>query len=308
MLLNIFNDIWTFLSGEKVFPAVISAITTVIVFFLTLFTKRYIDTRILSSKLETEHKFDQRKKIKEALAKYKVHLLTACEDMNHRLWNFSSSHSRKWIDVKGDYSSEQYFFHSTVYRILCVFAWIKKINKEMVYLDTTIATKEDLYFIKFLRVFPNVFCDLTFLVGPGADGSHAIDHFFRTNFDLFPDSIMSNNEIISYSEYKKNLPTISKQIESLYQYMDSISPVEMRMRWDRLHLFHLTLITFLNCYGYDFQQTSDKKINKVLTIPKISKYLENYFVLLTEYRLDQNKEVKRLLKLSKQYFGSNDKI
>jgi len=307
MLLNILNDIWTFLSGEKVFPAVISAITTVIVFFLTLITKRYVDTRILSSKLETEHKFDQRKKIKEVLAKYKVHLLTACEDMKYRLWNFSSNHSKNWIDVKGDYKQEDYFFHSTVYRLLCVFAWIKKINKEMIYLDTTIATKEDLYFIKFLRAFPNIFCDLTFIVGPNADGSYAIDHFFRINFDLLPDSIMSNNEINSYSEYKKSLPTIYNQIEELYRYIDGISPTEMRMRWDRLHLFHLTLITFLNCYGYDFQQTSDKKIKEVLTIPKTSKYLKNYFTFLAEYRLDKNKEVKRLRKLSKKYFCSNDK-
>jgi len=78
-------NITEFLTNEKVFPVIISAVTTVVVFFLTLLSKNYIDTKILRSKLDTEHKFSQQKQIKEVLAKYKVHLLTACEDFNHRM-------------------------------------------------------------------------------------------------------------------------------------------------------------------------------------------------------------------------------
>lgn len=298
---QILNDIWNFISGEKVFPVVISAVTTIVVFFLTLFTKRYIDTRVLSSKLLTEHKFDQRKKIKEAVAKYKVQLLTACEDLNHRLWNFSSNHDEGWIEVDGDYQTEYYYFHSTIYRILCVFAWIKKINKEMIFLDTTIASREDLDFIKFLKAFPDIFCDLTLLVGPHADGNYAIDHFFRTNFELFSDFVVTNNEINSYSEFKNNLPNAHIHIQELFQFIDGISPKEDRIRWDRLHLMHLTLITFLNCYGYDFQQTNEKEIKHILTVPKTSKYLENYFTFMEEYCLDKNKQVKKLYKLAQPY-------
>lgn len=296
-----FNNIWNFLSGEKVFPAVISAVTTVIVFFLTLFTKRYIDTSVLSSKLQTEHTFEQRKKIKEVLAKHKVQLLTACEDLNHRLWNFASTHEKKWIAVNGSYKTEHYYFHSTIYRLLCVFAWIKKINKEMIFLDTTIASKEDLDFIKFLELFPNIFCDLTFIVGQNADGDYAVDHFFRTHFELFADIVTSNNKVHSYAEFKDSLSTTYGQIQELYEYIDGISPNENRMRWDRLHLMHLTLLVFLNCYGYDFQQTNDTKIKQVLTKPKTSSFLNNYFKLLKEYRLDNNKEVKRLRKIAKPF-------
>ena len=88
-----FLNIIDFITNEKILPVIISAITTVVVFFLTLLTKNYVDTKILRSKLDTEHKFDQRKKIKEVLAKNKVHLLTACEDFNHRMWNFSNKHN-----------------------------------------------------------------------------------------------------------------------------------------------------------------------------------------------------------------------
>lgn len=130
-------------TGEKILPIVVSAITTIIVFFVTLFTKNLIETRILRSKLNTEHKFDQRKKIKEVLAKHKIHIINACEEFNYRMWNFSKNHQLNWINVQGVYDdSNKYYFHSFIYRFLCVFAWTKKIQKEMIFLDTTIATKQ----------------------------------------------------------------------------------------------------------------------------------------------------------------------
>lgn len=296
------NELYTFLTGEKVFPAVISAITTIVVFFLTLLSKNYIDTRILSSKLETEHKFDQRKKIKEVLAKHKVHLLSACESLNHRMWNFAKNHDKNWISVEGDYGDEHYYIHTFVYRILCLYAWISKIQKEMIYLDTTIATKEDLEFIKFLKVFPQIFCDLTYVEGENASGDYAIDHFFRNNFEQLPRNILTDEGVKPYVNFIEDLQYMDKDLISLFRFLDGISPNEYRRRWDRLHFLNLTLIIFLNNYGYDFQQTDESKIEEVLTIPKVSTHLENYFAFLKEYRLDKNKHVKIVEKIAKKYY------
>ncbi|MDQ5928873.1 MAG: hypothetical protein QG594_651, partial [Bacteroidota bacterium] len=110
------------LTNEKILPVLISTITTIVVFFLTLLTKNFIDTKILRSKLDTEHKFDQRKKIKEVLARHKVHLLTACEDFNHRMWNFSNKHQENWLHINGDYLNKHYYFHTIDYRHLAVYA------------------------------------------------------------------------------------------------------------------------------------------------------------------------------------------
>lgn len=299
------NEIITFLTGEKVFPALISAITTVVVFFLTLLSKNYIDTRILSSKLETEHKFDQRKKIKEVLAKHKVHLLSACENLNHRMWNFAKNYEKGWIQIGGNYTVENYYLHTFAYRILCLYAWINKIQKEMIFLDTTIATKEDLEFIKFLKVFPQIFCDLTFIEGKNAKGDYAVDHFFRDNFEQLPTCIMSEVELKSYTEFIQNLSFINKDLKSLFEFLDGISPNEKRKRWDRLHFLNLTLIIFLNNYGYDFQQTNEKKIEEILSIPKTSAHLESYFAVLKEYHLDKNKQVKIIEKIAKKYYLKN---
>jgi hypothetical protein len=288
-----------FLTNEKVLPVIISAVTTVVVFFLTLLTKNYVDTKILRSKLDAEHKFDQRKKIKEVLARHKVHLLTACEDFNHRMWNFANKHQEEWLHVEGDFYNKHYYFHSFVYRHLAIFAWTKKIQKEMIYLDTTIADKEDLEFVKFLNIFPRMFCDLTFLEGLNADGNKTDDHFFRNEFDLLADNLILNTGVKSFSEYMDELKTIGPKINRLFLFFDSVSPNEDRKRWDRLHFFHLTVLMFLNNYGYDFQITNDEKLKKVLTNPKKSKHLDNYFNFLSEYHLMDNKPIKNLKKLAK---------
>jgi hypothetical protein len=282
--------------------ALISICVSVLTFLLTNWLKNYFENKLLQRNLETEHKFEQQKKIKEAIAKYKVHLLTACEDVNHRFWNLSSNHHRDWININGDYGREHYYFHSTVYKLLCLYAWVGKIKKEMIYLDTTIASKEDLEFIKLLKFFPNVMCDLTFIVGKDADGEYAVDHFFRTNFELLPDYISDKDGPKSYADYKSNIPNLQKDLQSIYHFIDGVSPNEDRMRWDRLHLLHLTTIIFLNNYGYDFQQTDDKKLEEVLTKPKVSSYIKNYFNFLKEYKLDDNKEVKRLENIAKNHY------
>lgn len=168
----------------------------------------------------------------------------------------------------------------------------------MIFLDTTIADKEDLEFVKYLNIFPRMFCDLTFLEGLNADGNKTDDHFFRNEFDLLPDSLISNADVKSFSEYMDEIQTIGPKINRLFQFFDSISPIEDRKRWDRLHFFHLTVLLFLNNYGYDFQVTNDKKLNKVLTNPKKSKHLNNYFSFLNEYHLTDNKSIKNLLKLT----------
>lgn len=288
--------------------ALISVGVSVLTFFITNYLKNYFENKLLQRNLETEHKFDQQKKIKEVLAKNKVHLLTACEELNHRMWNFANNHKEGWLDIKGDYQNEHYYFHSFVYRFLVVYAWIKKIQKEMIFLDTTIASKNDLEFIKFLRVFPEIFCDLTLLEGQNADGNYAVDHYFKNNFDLFPDCLIVETGLKSYSEYITELSQVQEPLHWLYLGFDGISPSENRKRWDRLHLLNLSLIIFLNNYGYDFQQTDESKMKQAITKPKVSKFLKNYFALLKEYCLGDNKEVIRLEKIANKYYDANTNI
>jgi len=283
--------------------ALISAIVSFVTFLLTIIIKNYFENKLYKRKLETEHRFNQQKMIKEVFAKYKVHLLTSCEDYNYRMWNFYSNHSKKWINISdrgSNYNNPQhYYFHSFVYRFLSVLAWIKKIQKEIIFIDTTLASKNDLEFIKFMRVISRLFCDLTPEDKKG-DKTYAIDHFYRDNLNLFPDSIITESGIKSYSEYMENLTNLQLPLLDLYKWFDGISPLEDRKRWDVLYFLHLTIVVFLNNYGYDFQKTNEiklKKLKQVLDNSQKQVSMKSFFELLGHYKLNENKEVKILKNL-----------
>ncbi|BCX73881.1 hypothetical protein [Acinetobacter sp. Tol 5] len=245
--------------------------------------------------------FEERKKIKAEISKYKTHLLNTCEDVNHRFLNLREHYSHSWLKLDRNYKDkEKYYFHSTIYRFLCLYFWIKKAQKEIFYLDTTIASKEDLEFITFLKIFPNIMCDLDYIIGPSADQNSEDDHFFRNIFESFPDFILDNGTPKSFEKYIEDLPNLKISLEKLYIYFDGITPTENRVRWDRIHFLHLTIILFLNNYGYDFQKTDQKNLKEILSGPKKSSLLNNYLKYLKKYNLLKNKEVKQLINLSKK--------
>lgn len=136
---------------SKAITAITSAIMTLIMFFLkSLWDKHFHDF-----KLKTDHQYEQRKKIKEAISKYKVRLLDSGESLNHRLWNFSDNIGNGWHHKKRNTPlNEHYYLISFSYRFLSFFAWCRKIENEMLFLDSTISESDDLEFIKYLKYTP----------------------------------------------------------------------------------------------------------------------------------------------------------
>ena len=80
-------------------------------------------------------------------------------------------------------------------------------------------------------------------------------------------------------------------------FFDGISPNEERYRWDLLQIFHLTIIGFLNNYGYDFQQTTQDQIIEVIQTPRKSRLLNNFKILIEKNKLDDNKDINKILTL-----------
>jgi hypothetical protein len=293
------------LLDTNITAAVLGGISGLLLSAGTLITKRYVETSVYSSKLETEHNFEQRKKVKEVLSKYKVQLLNACEDLSHRLNNFDSNVNFKEMKMAGEYDKESYYFHSFTYRILNVFGWIKKIEHEMIFLDTTLASSKDLDFIKFLRLFPRAFCNLS-VVAAHKSNYNEQDSFARNKFETLSDCVIAKNGIKSYSDFVNDLPDIQKELKFLFQFLDGIDPKEERVRWDRLKLLHALLIVFLNNYGYDFQRTNNEKIRKMLCKPHPSKYIKNYPRFFRKYLLDENIEVRQFLELISHFHDDVD--
>ena len=287
------------LKDPKVIAAIIAALTSVITLFIL---KPFVEKRMLKFKLNEEHKYEQRKQIKEVLAKNKTQLIGSAEQLNHRLWNFRRNHSENWHKVSGDYfNSENYYFNSFIYRILAFYAWLRVIDKQMIYLDTTIASKDDLFFVKYLQIFPQIMCDLFLFRGFEFDPNSPKDHFFRNDFEDITLTLVSGDRVIQYSDFFDHLSQSKEQYIRLCAFIDGLSPDEERLRFDRLQLLHLTILAFLNKYGYDFQYTDDERVKNILDKPRKSRLLQNYAELIKRAKLQDEKEMKRMLKTIKNY-------
>ena len=279
------------LTDPKVQSALIAAAVTILTLILRAITKPIWERNFHKFKLESDYKYDQRKKVREAISKYKVPLLNAAESLNHRLWNFSKNAPKAWHTQRdGENISEQYYLLSFCYRFLLFFSLCRKIDLELVYLDSTVSTKKDLDFLKYLKLFPQIFSDTEIFKGINYNPSVATDHFFSDEFRELVSKMSSNDNLLNYSEFRKKVE--EKEFAHLVAYFSGISVDHSCLRWQALNNFHFILMAFLNDYGYDFQQTSKEKMsNLAKSLPKNS-LSTNADIFIKRACLNKNKEVR----------------
>lgn len=279
-----------------ILTVIISAGTSLLTLIITLSTKNWIEKRFLIFRLQKEHEYEQRKAIKNVLSKYKVHLINSGEFLNHRLWNLSKNYSREWHNVKGQYNYEGYYYQSLIYRILRYFAWIKIIQNKLIFLDTTIATKEDLHFVKYLNYFPQLFQDTDLFLGYNYDTNHSKDHIYRDTFEELYTILIKDDNVISFTTFKDLFNEDYLKFIPICKFVDNINPEEDRLRWDLMHCFHLVLISFLSSYGYDYQQTSIEKLTSLIQSQRKCKIYKNLIITMQRNRLEKEKSIKPLIK------------
>ena len=286
------------MTDPKITVALISAAVSVVTVLLSFLLKTWFERNFLVFKLEAEHRYDQKKKIKEVIAKNKTSLLDAAESLNHRFWNFSINYEKGW-HTTNDFSdlSGQYYLASFAYRILSFFAWVRRIETQMVFLDATVASSADINFIKFLRILNQVMCDTVLFKGLDYNDFYATDHFFKNDFNHICECFWKDESVLSYADFKNNSKGCLAQTKPMLAMLSGVGPREDRLRWDRLQALHYLLLMFLNAYGYDFQYTSSKKIKTLVSrSPRANKTVSNLRDMLEEISLARHKEVKKVLK------------
>lgn len=280
-------------------PTIIAALSAVTSIITTLIVKPWIDNKFHQLKLGIDFKAEQQKKIKEVLGKYKVHLIKVCDDVNHRYWNFTENYSKSTYKPDGDYLNSEYHFKSYIYRVLVVFAWIRIVEDELIYLDTTIASKEELNLIKYFRLLKETLTSTQIFKGFDQKFFHGDDHFSKYDLDEIVEVFIKDKKAMSYADYKTNFNSILPIIEPFCKFLDGINPKEDRLRWDRFQLFHFVLIGFLNSYGYDFQRIDEKIIKQNYSRVGKNKLLNNLLEHIEYFKLDNNKELLKVISILK---------
>lgn len=278
---------------DKLIVAGISILASTVT---TLIIKPIADKHLHRYKLESDYKAEQRRKIKDVLAMHKVHLLKSCEALNDRLWNFLSNHARNWHSVGGQYlNPDFYYIQSFVYRMLSVLAWIQIIEKELIYLDTTISDKKDLNMIKYFRLIEEVFCDIELFDKIEYTPDKSTDHFYRNKFEELSSCLIRDGRVITFSQFRDELDTMLPTIEQLFKFIEGMGPDEKRLRWHRLQTLHIVIISMLNSYGYDFQYTDSDKVRMIVKKVKYYPLLENFKAMVTRDRLSEERELSKVL-------------
>lgn len=268
----------------RIITALIASSTSII--SLILF-KPILDRHYFKFQLKQSYRAEQSKKAKDHIALYKGTLIEVCESLNQRLKNFAKNCSETWITANGDYKTERYYLDSTVHRFLALFGQIKIIQKDLIYIDTTIVHKKDLRMLKYLKLLHAIMTDVDLFENKPYDKNNDIDHFFSSSLYNLSNSIIIDKQVIDFDKFLETKSINLAKIQKAYEYFDSINPIEDRLRCERLKILHLALISFLNEYGYDYQKTDDRKLKFLKTKYGDYKLLENYKKMVKKFKLSK---------------------
>lgn len=299
------DEIIDYIDGldPKIIAAIIAAVTSLITLGLTLIFRPWIESLTHKSKVQIDYDYEQKKRVKDTLAVHKIQILNSADSLKGRIANlFSNEESLDWISVNGNFqNTDNYYFHSTTFRILDLLARIVHLNRELVYMDTTIASNEDTVFLKYLKVIQLSFQKYNLFDGLEGELTFDIlerDVIYRNDLEELSELLFDTEfgKIMSISGYKNLVELDSSKFRIIHEFLDGISPNENRLRYDRLVVLYLVLIPFLDRFGYDYQKVSNEKIKNIISRLKKKGVLPNFTNLIERYHLSKEKGMKRILK------------
>ncbi|HBS85470.1 MAG: hypothetical protein A2W91_16820 [Bacteroidetes bacterium GWF2_38_335] len=247
----------------KIQVVLISSITSIIVLVLGWFFKGIYERNSLNYKLKKEFKFEQKKKLKAEIAKNKIPLLNAVEEFNHRIWNFSQNVGENWHKVPRE--GDQYYINSFIYRFLLIIHLTIKTERDTITIDSTIAEKSDILFLKYVKTFKDIFTDIDILRELGYDHRQNTNHFYKNDLIGYTKAVLSlNNErVMDFDDFKEKLDQNYLILKKVIHYFIDINADDYDKNLNVLRCYHIIGISFLNTFGHTYQKTSKKKFKKI---------------------------------------------
>jgi hypothetical protein len=242
----------------------------ILTFAVGWIAKILYEKHTLNYKLKKEYDFKQKIKLKEEIAKNKMHLLNSAEELSHRLWNFSQHIDENWHSIKKEdwFKNEQYYINSFIYRYLKFLYWTIQTEKDTISLDSIIADKNDILFLKYVKTFKDIFTDADLLTDLGYNKTNNTNHFFKNDLNSYCKLIVKNNEVIDFDDFKLILESNYDSLEKIIEYFTKIENNNTDKNLNVLLCCHLILIKFLNTFGHDYQKTKSDKIKTITELYK----------------------------------------
>ncbi len=254
----------------KVQVVIISSITSIFVFLIGWFFKIFYERNSLRYKLRKEYEFEQKKKLKEEIAKHKMPLLNITEEFNHRLWNFNENIDKNWHQINKQEWEERtkYYTRSFVYRFLVFLHWVLKTEKDTVSIDSIIADKNDILYLKYIKTFKDIFSEPKLLSELNYLNGNNQNHFFKNDLIGYSKWVIEGDRVIDFDEFSDKTENEFDELEKVINYFSNIQNDNNDKNLNVLRSFHLLIISFLNKYGHTYQKTDNTKIKELADIYK----------------------------------------
>src|SRR5271156_290291 len=144
-ILNFLNSFPPVVAAALISAAV--AIGTSVATLTLVAPLRYLlDKRSVRHRLETEYEYEQRKRLRELIGRYRGQMLEVAETFNHRMFNLYANEKQGWLTYD---KKPRYYFLSMVFRFLSLCSLARRFQAEAVFIDPRIADKTDLEFLKY---------------------------------------------------------------------------------------------------------------------------------------------------------------
>jgi hypothetical protein len=252
--------------------AVVSFITAVVTIFLTPLGQYLIGKRQLRHRLKTEYEYEQRKQLTNTINDYRGLILNYADIMKTRIFNLYTHEGDRWLKVKEkdveqgqkkkDYQGTGYYFRTTVYRFLAITTSIQRFEDEALYIDSKIAEKADFDFVYSLKFLQKAATDVSLFRGTNYDSFESTDHFFSDSLREIANSCWRDGQLLTREQFKALLGK-DDDLDPALEFFDDLKAGENRFRWDRLVVFHLLLVAFINTFGYRFQATTEDRLRYI---------------------------------------------
>ncbi|PCH70834.1 MAG: hypothetical protein COC06_03225 [Bacteroidales bacterium] len=247
--------------------------------------------------MKKEFEFEQKKKLKEEIAKNKVHLLNAVEELNHRLWNFTQNVGENWHKISENdwFKGEQYYINSFVYRFLVFIHWTLKTERDTISVDSTIADKADIRFLKYIKTFKDIFTDAELLSELGYSRNKNHNHFYKNDLIGYCKWVVENRQVRDFDDFEIKLKYEYASLQKVIEYFSGINDDDLDKNLNILRCTHLLAISFLNDFGHTYQKTENKKVDKIAKHYKSKIMIKKGFAqFITKSKLDN--EMKNIMR------------
>ena len=283
-----------YITDPKLQSALVAAVVSIVVTLVTLAFRRLYEPWFHAFKLKKEHEYEQRKKIKEAVASNKIQLVNAAANLSSRIMNRHVHVKEDWLRrYDKDDSEERYYLKSTAFRLAVVIGLCFRAGSQLEYLDSTHSDKEDMDFLKFLKLIPKTISDAG-LAAPGDVNQGAeTDHIYINNLEMICLGVLGESSAISYRQFCNSVLETS-DFKKLLEFVYDLAPDTAAQRWSRMQMLHLSIIMFLNQFGYDFQRLDLSEV-KGLYKGAVAN-IERFEKRIQKVGLNKNRSVCKVLK------------